>query len=56
MPSEKEREDKGPQGVLAVGPLRTVAPRSFVLIVLFRLALFHTRLGSCAPCAHPWRS
>ena len=44
MPPEKEREDEGPQEVLAVGPLQTVAPRSFILMGLFLLVLFHTLL------------
>lgn len=34
--------DEEPQQVLAVGPLQTVAPRSFVLVGLFLLVLFHT--------------
>jgi len=37
MPPEKEREDEGPQEILAVGPLQTVAPRSFIPIGLFLL-------------------
>ena len=41
---EKEREDEGPPEVLAVGPLQTVAPRSFILMGLFLLVLFHTLL------------
>ena len=41
---EKDREDEGPQAVLAVGPLQTVAPRSFILMGLFLLVLFHTLL------------
>ena len=44
MPPEKERQDEGPQEVLAVGPLRAVAPRSFILVGLFLLVLFHTLL------------
>jgi predicted PurR-regulated permease PerM len=39
---EKEREDEGPPQVLTAGPLQTVAPRSFILIGLFLLVLFHT--------------
>ena len=41
---EKERVDEQPQQVLAVGPLQSVAPRSFILIGLFLLVLFHTLL------------
>jgi len=44
MPPEKEREDEGPPEVLAVGPLRTVAPRSYLLGGLFLMVLFHTLL------------
>jgi predicted PurR-regulated permease PerM len=43
---EKEPADEGPQQVLAVGPLQTVAQavalRSFILTGIFLLALFHT--------------
>jgi len=41
---EQEREDEGPPKVLAVGPLQAVAPRSFILVGLFLLVLFHTLL------------
>jgi hypothetical protein len=40
---QKEREDEGPPKVLAVGPLQTVAPRSFILVGLFLLVLFHSQ-------------
>jgi predicted PurR-regulated permease PerM len=39
---DKEALDEGPQQVLAVGPLQSVAPRSLILIGLLLLALFHT--------------
>jgi predicted PurR-regulated permease PerM len=39
---DKDRKDEGPQEILAVGPLQSVAPRSFILISLLLLVLFHT--------------
>lgn len=51
MPAEKvlperpeEQGDERPPEVLAVGALQTVAPRSFILMGLFLLVLFHTLL------------
>jgi predicted PurR-regulated permease PerM len=44
MPPEKEREHEEPQAVLEVGPLQAVTPRSFILMGLFLLVLFHTLL------------
>jgi predicted PurR-regulated permease PerM len=38
------RDGEEPQQVLAVGPLQAVAPRSFILMGLFLLVLFHTLL------------
>ena len=40
--STEGRDDEQPPQVLAVGPLQAVAPRSFILIGLFLLVLFHT--------------
>ena len=40
----EEQGDERPPEVLAVGPLQTVAPRSFILMGLFLLVLFHTLL------------
>ena len=37
-------DDEEPQHVLTVGPLQTVAPRSFILMGLFLMVLFHTLL------------
>jgi predicted PurR-regulated permease PerM len=42
--AEKEPVDEEPQQVLAVAPLQTVAPRSFIMLGLFLLVLFHTLL------------
>ena len=44
MNVEQEREDEGPQHVLAAGPVQAVALRSLMLTGLFLLALFHTLL------------
>ena len=41
-PGGQEKERDEPAHVLAVGPLQTVTPRSFMLIGLFLLVLFHT--------------
>jgi predicted PurR-regulated permease PerM len=42
MSVAQERVDEEPQQVLAVGPLQAVPPRSFILLGLFLLVLFHT--------------
>src|SRR5512143_3575173 len=41
-PPTEGRDDEEPPQVLAVGPLQAVAPRSFILVGLFLLVLFHT--------------